>query len=468
MRLVLGNLLLFLALGPCFKSTDAQNTTTETDKNITISIPNNNPVESTLSSEITSATPENTVTPLQTEADPHNPETTPVNEINTMTEEPTGESRPTPPLSIEIEQTSPESVPETTTVQTEQTTVTTPTVPIIVETTVIEQITSDAPSTSKYETTVIEQITSDAPSTSKYETTVIEQITSDAPSTSKYETTAGFTSPESTSPTDEITRAAVAMTTDSAEALHPTSILTTPADWTESPSIMSDPVDTSTETSTTISTTSTTQLPQNTDYPYTRSEEESISTYFTTEKNGVIIEGSIKPFKTNWLLMIIVFVAIIFVLCVGMILFALRRKKIASRNFGPMYMNGQSKRSKKKKGAEDDAWAGPVNLEAGVECDAEVQEGLLPNNGKQDEDDMVLGTFAALDAADVSNGGVGRDGTKEVKKWEEQEPLLYIDEDVNEDKTGKTLEESEKQKGDDKSEKKEMNGGEAFCLTTAV
>ncbi len=454
MRLVLGYLLLFLALGPCFKSTDAQNTTTETDKNITISIPNNNPVESTLSSEITSATPENTVTLLQT-ADPHNPETTLVNEINTMTEEPTGESRPTPPLSIEIEQTSPESVPETTTVQTEQTTVTTPTVPIIVE------------------TTVIEQITSDAPSTSKYETTVIEQITSDAPSTSKYETTAGFTSPESTSPTerptDEITRAAVAMTTDSAEALHPTSILTTPADWTESPSIMSDPVDTSTETSTTTSTTSTTQLPQNdVDYPYTTSEEESISTYFTTAKTGVIIEGSIKPFKTNWLLMIIVFVAIIFVLCVGMILFALRRKKIASRNFGPMHMNGQSKRSKKKKGAENDAWAGPVNLEAGVECDAEVQEGLLPNNGKQDEDDMVLGTFAALDAADVSNGGVGRDGTKEVKKWEEQEPLLYIDEDVNEDKTGKTLEESEKQKGDDKSEKKEMNGGEAFCLTTAV
>lgn len=438
MRLVLSNLLLFLALGPCFKSTDAQETTKETDENITtFPIPNNNTVESTLSSEITSATPENTVTLLQTEADPHNPETTLVNEINTMAEEPTGESRPTPPLSIEIEQTSPESVPETTSVQTEQTTVTTPTVPIIVE------------------------------------TTVIEQITSDAPSTSKYETTAGFTSPESTSPTerptDEITRATVAKTTDSAEALHPTSILTTPADWTESPSIMSDPVDTSTETSTTTSTTSTTQLPQNAaDYPNMRSEEESISTHFTTTKPAVIIEENTNPFKTNWLLMIIVFVAIIFVLCVGMILFAQRRKKIASRNFGPMYMNGQSKRSKKKKGAEDDAWAGPVNLEQGVECDAEVQEGLLPSNGKQVEDDIVLGTFAALDAGDVSNGGVGRDGTKEATKWEEQEPLLYIDEDVNEDKTGKTLEESEKQKGDEKSEKKEMNGGETFCLTTAV
>ncbi len=439
MRLVLGKLVLFLALGPCFKSTDAQETTTETDENITIPLPNNNTVESTLSSEIPSATPENTVTLLQTEADPHNPETTPVNEINTMLEEPTGES--TPPPSFEIEQTSPESVPETTTVQTEQTTVTTPTVPVNVE------------------------------------TTVIEQITSDAPSTSQYETTAGFTSPELTSPTerptDEITTAAVAMTTDSAEALHPNSILTTPpADWTESPPIMSEPLDTSTEISTTSTTsTSTTQLPQNTaDYP-------SASTHFTNATIAVIIEGSIMPLKTSWLLIIIVFVAIILALCVGMILFAQRRKKIASRNFGPMYMNGQSKRSTKKKGAEDDAWAGPVNLEAGVECDAEVQEGLLPNNGKQDGDDMVLSTFAALDAGDVSNGGVGGDGTKEAKKWEEQEPLIYIDEDVNEDKTGKTLEESEKgekkrtgdeQKGDEKSEEKEMNGGETFCLTTAV
>lgn len=425
----MGNLLLFLALGPCFKSTDAQETTTETDENITIPLPNNNTVESTLSSEIPSSTPDNTVT-LQIEADPHNPETTLVNEINTMLEEPTGES--TTPLSIEIEQTSPESVPETTTVQTEQTTVITPIVPVNVE------------------------------------TTVIEQITSDTPSTSQYETTAGFTSPESTSPTerptDEITTAAVAMTTDSAEALYPTSILTTPpADWTESPSIMSDPLDTSTETSTTTSTTSTTQLPQNTaDYP-------SASTHFTNATTVVfLIEESSMPLKTNWLLIIIVFVAIIFALCVGMILFAQRRKKSASRNFGAMYMNGQSKRSKKKKGAEDDAWAGTVNLEAGVECDAEAQEGLLPNNGKQDGDDMVLSTFAALDAGDASNGGVGGDGTKEAKKWEEQEPLLYIDEDVNEDKTGKTLEESEKQKGDEKSEEKDKNGGETFCLTTAV
>lgn len=428
MRLVLGNLLLFIALGLCFKSTHAQETTAQTDENTTILLPNDYTVESMLSSENISATPENTVTLLQTE-------TILGNEINTVLEEPTGGS--TPPLSTY--QTSPETVPETTTVQTEQTTVTTTTLPVNVETTVIEQITSDAPSTSQNETTV------------------------------------SFTSPEPTSPTerptDEITTAAVAINTDSSEALNPTSILTTPpADWTESPSIVSNPVETSTETSITTSTTSTstTQLPQNTaDYPSLRSDKESVSTYFTTTITGVLIEPSDMPMKTIWLI-IIVCVAIIFVLCVSMTVFIQRRKKTASRNFSPMYINGQSKRSRKKKGAEDDAWAGPVKMEAGVECDAVVQEGLMPNSGKQDGDDMVLSTFAALDAGDTSNGGVGGDGTKEAKKWEEQEPLFFIDEDVNEDKTGKTLAENEKQKGDEKSEEKGMNGGETFCLTTAV
>ncbi|XP_016343246.1 mucin-5AC [Sinocyclocheilus anshuiensis] len=435
MRLIFSNLLLFLALGPCFKSTDAQETTTETDANITITLPNNDTVESKLSSEITITTSENTITLLQTETDPHNPETTLVNQVSTMLEKPAFES--TPPLSTEIEQTSPESVPETTTVQTEQTTVTTPTVPVNVETTVTEQITSDAPSTSQYETIV------------------------------------GFT--ELTSPTerpiDEITTAAVAMTTDSTEALDPTSFLIeSPADWSESPSIISNPVDTSTETSTT-SLTSTSQLPQNTAapvHPYSKFDEESVSNHFTPTTTSVIIEESSLPIQTSWLLIMIVCVAIIFVLCVGMILFVQWRKKNASRNFGPMYVDGQSKRSKKKKGGEDDAWAGPVNLEAGAECDAEVQDGLLPNNGKPDGDDMMLSTFAALDAGDMSNGGVGGDGTKEAKKWEEQEPLIYIDEDVNEDKTGKTLAENETLKGDEKSEEKGMNGGETFCLTTAV
>ncbi|KAL1278204.1 hypothetical protein QQF64_024877 [Cirrhinus molitorella] len=424
MRLAFSNLLLFLALGACFNSTGAQETTTGTDTNIASTLPNNDTVESTLHSEITSTTPENTATPQQTYTDPHTPEAILVNQISTMPEEPTAES--TPPLSTVIEQTSPESVPETTTAQTEDTTMATTIVPVIADTTVIEQATSDAPSTSQYETTV------------------------------------GFTSLEVTSstehPTDEITTAAVDLTED----LNPTTILSKPS------------ADTSTESSTTT-LASTTQLSHNPAevYPTADEYEEFASTQFTTATatttaTNVIIEQSSHPLQSSWLLILIVCVAISIALCAGMILLIKRRKKSASRNFGPVHLNGQSKRSKKKKGAEDDTWAGPVNLEAGAECDAEVQEGLLPNNGKQDGDDMVLSTFAALDAENLSDGGVGGDGTKEAKKWEEQEPMLYIDEDVNEEKASKTPAESEKQKVDEKSEEKGMNGGETFCLTTAV
>ncbi|XP_059414196.1 uncharacterized protein si:ch73-248e21.7 [Carassius carassius] len=419
MRLTFSYLLLFLVLGPCFKSTDSQETTTNTDAILPTS-QNNFTVETTLSPEIT--TPENTITLAQTETDLDTSETTLVNQVSTM-QEPTSES--TQPLSAEIEQTSQISVPETTTVQTEQTTVTTPTVYVNVETTATEQITSDAPSTSHYETTV-----------------AFTELTIPAER-----------------PTDEITTATVAMTTESTVALNPTSILAeSTADWTDPPSIISSPADTST-----TSLTPTSQLPQNTAapmHPLTTLDEESVSTYFTSIIPA-INDSRATPIETNWILIIIVCVAVIFLLCVGMILFVHWRKKNASRNFRP-----QSKWSKKKKGGENDAWAGPVNLEAGAENDAEVQEGLLPNNGKSDGDDMVLSTFTTPDGGDMANGGVGGDGTKEAKKWEEQEPFKFIDEDVNEDKT--TLAENEKQKGDEKSEEKGMNGGETFCLTTAV
>ncbi|KAL0197728.1 hypothetical protein M9458_006268 [Cirrhinus mrigala] len=418
MRFVFSNLPLLIALGACFKFTDAQETT-EADANATTNtIANNNAVDSTLSSEITNATPENTAAVLPTVVHPQNSETTLVNQISTMPEEQTVAS--TPPLSTAIEQTSPEPSPEPTTAQAEHTTVASTTVPVIVETTVTEQIPSEAPSTSQHETTV------------------------------------GFTSPELTSPTEqsteEITTAAVALTTVSTIAI--TAILPKP-DSDESPTTTSDPVDTSTEPSTTTLTSITKQPPNFSE----------VHTTFSSA--GVILEDSSSPWENSWLIIIIACMVTLLVLCVVIIVIIQRRKKNASRNFGPVHVNGQSKRSKKKKGAQDDAWAGPVNLEAGVECDAEAQDGLLPNDGKQD-DDMVLSTFTAPDAGDVSNGGVGGDGTKEAKKWEEQEPLLYIDEDATENKAEKTLAENEKQKGDDKSEEKGMNGGEAFCLTTAV
>lgn len=432
MRFVFSNLLLYLALGACFKFTEAQEST-EADAHITSPFTNINTVGEMLSSAtvgemLSSESILNTVTDLMTEPALHHPETTPDFQMSTMPEEPTTVNHVPPSTQTEF-------APE----------ITTP---------------AEAEQTTTITTTAAMWIVP---------TAVAEQITSDAPSTLQYVTTVGFTS-ELTSPTenptDEITIAAVPVATDST-AIDPTSITSQPpAGWTVP---LSDLMETSTITST-ATLTSPSELSEVS--PEGRlnspSDDETVSTEFTALTTGVFVEESTAPFQTNWLLIIIVCVIIIFVLCVGMILFVQRRKKKASQTFGPVYVNGQSKRSKKKKGAGDDAWAGPVNMEEGLECDPEVQDGLLPDGGKQDGDDMVLSTFAALDEGDMSNGGVGGEGTKEAKKWEQQEPLLYIDEDVDENKAGKTLAENKTQKGDGKSEEKELNGGETFCLTTAV
>ncbi|XP_039542805.1 uncharacterized protein LOC120489773 [Pimephales promelas] len=419
MRLIFSNLWLYLALVACFKFIDAQ-VSTQTD--ITTTVANNNTVEELFTSESTTdhvSTAEplldtNTVTELQTKPDLYHAKPTLVIHLSTAVNM---------PLNTETEQITTQFASN----QTEQTTVITTNVPPNMETEI-----------------------------------------SEAPSTRQYETTVGFTSSELTSPkkhpTNEITTAADSMSTDSTEALNPTSIpFQQTADWTAFPS---NPMETSTITST-ATLTSSSQLSQTTPEGHSLStfDDESVSTESTSVTASGNVEQSILPIQTNWLLIIIVCVTVICVLCVGMILFVQRRKKNTSRTFGPLHVNGQSKRSKKKKGAEDDAWAGPVNLEAGVECDAEVKEGLLPDDGKKDGDDMVLSTFAALDEVDMSNCGVGGEGTKEAKKWEKQEPLLYIDED---DKAGETLAENKTQKGDDKSEEKKLNGGETFCLTTAV
>ncbi|XP_067272889.1 uncharacterized protein si:ch73-248e21.7 [Pseudorasbora parva] len=434
MRLVFSNFLLYLALGACFKFTDAQESTA-VYADISNTVPNHNTGGEMSTYESTIAGFVNTVTELQTKPDLYKTETTDVYQMITMLEGPTVVNPVS--LNTEAKETTEETTAReiTTHAQMEQTTMITTNLPVNVQTAVVEQITSEAPSTRQYEMTV------------------------------------GFTSSELTipteHPTDEITTAVSSMATDSTEAFNPTYVTSQPpADWNASPS---DPVETSAVTSTaTLKLYS--RLPEITSegHSYSMFDDESVSTHVTSVTTGVIITESIFPIETNWLLIIIVCVTIICVLCIGMVLFVQRRKKNASRTFGPMYVNGQSKRSKKKKGADDDAWAGPVNLEAGAECDAEAQEGLLPDDGKQDGDDMVLSTFATLDEGDMANGGVGGVGTKEAKKWEDKEPMPYIDEDVDEKKAGKKLEENKIQKENDKSEKKELNGGETFCLTTAV
>ncbi|XP_067238123.1 chondroitin proteoglycan 1 [Chanodichthys erythropterus] len=441
MRFVFSNLLLYFALGACFKFTDAQGST-EPDAHITSPFTNvttvgqmlrsatvgqmlrSATVGGMLSSESSIAEIVNAVTELVTEPVPDHPETPTDHQMSTMPKEPTTVNHV--PLSTQSE-----FAPQiTTTAEEEQTTMITTIAPMWI-----------------------------------VPTEVAEQITSHAPSTLQYVTSVGFTS-ELTSPTehhtDEITTAAVPVATDST-ALDPTSIMSQP------PAGRTVPLPDLGETST---TTSTATLASSSESEVTSEErlnstfdDESVSTQYTSVATIVIVEDSTAPFHPNWLLIIIVCVIIICALCVGMILLVQRRKKKASQTFGPVYLNGQSKRSKKKKGAGDDAWAGPVNMEEGLECDPEVQDGLLPDDGKKDGDEMVLSTFAALDEGDMSNGGVGGEGTKEAKKWEQQEPLLYIDEDADENKAGKTLAENKTQKGDEKSE---LNGGETFCLTTAV
>lgn len=430
MGLIFRNLLLFLALGPCLRFTGAQEFTV-TDANISPTLPNKVTVEDT--TEIIRSAPVDPVTDVQTEPDTYHLQTTLASTTGTIHEETTTVNNT--PLDPAIEQTTPESVSETmATDQIQQTTMTRTTLTVYMETTMTEQKTPEATTMSQYETTVALNVPK-------------------------------LTSP-SEHPTDFITTAALAMTTsDSTEDPNPTNNMTEQTTDAVA-TILFDPVYTSTATYTETQTP-TSQLSENDPNLNVVLNDNTDSTNFTSVTYGVNVEQSILHEEPNWVLIIVVCAIVACVLCVIVILFVQQRKKKASRTFGPAYMNGQSKRSKKKKGAEDDRWAGPVNLEAGAECDADVQGSLLQNDEKQDGDDVVLSTFATLDEDAMSNGAVGGEGTKEVKKWEEQEPMPFIDEDVDENKAGKTLSQNESSKEDGKSEES-MNGGETFCLTTAV
>lgn len=189
--------------------------------------------------------------------------------------------------------------------------------------------------------------------------------------------------------------------------------------------------------------------------------------------SGTGVQNS-EESSSKWLVItIIVVIGICMLTGFCIIVFVKRRKKSGQQNFG--HMNGRKQRSKKKKG-ENDAWAGPVNLEGGQNADCEDPfEAGQGDDRNPDGTDAVLSTFAALEA----NGGVGRPGSMEVQKWEEQEPLLFIDEDQKGEGKDKQKEEAEKAKGEQKGEEEDasknmemkepvLNGGESFCLTTAV
>ncbi|XP_036416681.1 endochitinase 2 [Colossoma macropomum] len=180
------------------------------------------------------------------------------------------------------------------------------------------------------------------------------------------------------------------------------------------------------------------------------------------------VSGGTVSKRLTFIIIAVVVIAclIIFTFCV--IILVKRRKRRGTQHFGQGYMNGRSQRSKKKKG-EDDAWAGPVNLEGGEKGQCEgPEEGGQGDDKNPDGTDAVLSTFAAVD----ENGGIGRPGSMEVQKWEEKEPLLYIDEEAKGEGREKQKEAGQKEEEDTKGktemEEPKVNGGEAFCLTTAV
>ncbi|KAI7803582.1 mucin-2 [Triplophysa rosa] len=445
MRLIFSNALMSLVLGSCFMTNQSQEPDkTNTNASITLS---NETVETTFSAKSTSTViPGNTVIKLTIDKDLVRSEPTQYYQMSTEIEKTTAKVT-IEPVSV-TKQTTPTSVPERTTPQ-------------------------------EYTTLALETVST---------LTLTESATSDSlPSTSLHETTGGLTIVDLTSSGHheyETTTATVAMTTSSTKALDPTTIISKqPIDMIESTPITFQTVDITTEAVDTTSldvTSMTTTTPllstsqffhESPELDHTTPEDDSLSAHSTPSTMGGIVRGSIFPLQTNWLLIIIVCAVIICVLLAGMRLFVQRRKKNASRKFDPGYVNGQSKKSKKKKGAENNAWAGPVHLEAeeGVECDGEVQGALMPCDGNRDED-MVLSTFSALETDDTRNGGVGGEGTKEAKIWEDQEPLLYIDEDVKEDNMGNRAGSNDTQEVNEKvgNGEKMPNGRETFCITTAV
>ncbi|KAG7334597.1 hypothetical protein KOW79_001193 [Hemibagrus wyckioides] len=238
---------------------------------------------------------------------------------------------------------------------------------------------------------------------------------------------------------------------------------------TESTVEEAETADTSPTTTPPITTPHTTTPPTTTPpttTPTTTTPQTNKELTLSTTHNTVMTthsEGATKG--VSWLIIAVIALVIFCILttlCV-MAIVVKRRRQSGQQDF--RIVNGQ--RSKKKKGTEDDVWAGPVKL-GGGDCEGQEE---IDAQGEQKKTDGVelagLSTFSTLE----ENGGVGRPGSPEVEKWEEKEPLLFIDEEGKEKKkeVGKS-EDADAKAAAGKTDAKEAepNGGETFCLTTAV
>ncbi|KAL0993671.1 hypothetical protein UPYG_G00111400 [Umbra pygmaea] len=199
------------------------------------------------------------------------------------------------------------------------------------------------------------------------------------------------------------------------------------------------------------------------------------TTAVTHTSTSIAGEAMVPTSSSNliWVIIVALLTGVIVVGAFYCICLVIRRKRRShSEYLGSSFRTG--KPSKRKKGAEQDAWAGPVKLGAGEEGVAGEDGGGAENDKSEGgRAEVVLSTFTANEGE--RNGpdkGVGMSGSKESKKWEEQEPLLYIDEGVDEEPERVSSEKHMDREGNGhqvgESERVQQNGGAAFCITTAV
>ncbi|XP_071006085.1 leukosialin-like [Oncorhynchus clarkii lewisi] len=286
------------------------------------------------------------------------------------------------------------------------------------------------------EITSVQESTSDAPTTtSEAETMTPSPVTTEGP--------IDTTTPPGPKPTlsqDVLTTASYLPTTFQDHltsvipvwSLHTTPRLTEDSTYTPEPTPASEITVCHTEGLTTAPTSpSVNAAPGHATTPTT--------THTSTDPDSTVAGVRVETGQPSllWVIIVTLLIGVIFAGVVYCVCLVIRRKRQSrTEHFVSSFRNGKS--SKRKKGAEEDAWAGPVKLGGGDrEEDEGGEEGGSPEDNKREGagTDVVLSTFIANETEGERggpDGGVGVAGSKEAEKWEEKEPLLYIDEGVEE------------------------------------
>ncbi|XP_023854025.1 leukosialin-like [Salvelinus sp. IW2-2015] len=286
------------------------------------------------------------------------------------------------------------------------------------------------------EITIVQDSTSDAPTT----TSEAETMT---PSPVTTEGLIDMTTPTGPKPTlsqDVLTTASYLPTTsqDHLTSVIPVWPLTTPR-LTEDSTYTPEPIHTASEI-TACHTEGLTTAPTSPSVNAAPGHATTPATTHTStdpDSTSAGIRGKTGQPSLLWVIIVALLIVVIFAGVGYCVCLVIRRKRQShTAHFVSSFRNGKS--SKRKKGAEEDAWAGPVKLGGGDRKEDEGgEEGGSPEDNKREGagTDVVLSTFIANETEGERgepDGGVGVAGSKEAEKWEEKEPLLYIDEGVEE------------------------------------